>query len=167
MRRRIIIAALSTLALLLALGPPGSASAATANQDQFCVVRPGGAGQILKPGQRCHFLPVATRGFSVYFDAPSGGATSGGICGAITAYPPLDSNMPLNDNGGPGQWDCWPATQLGPGHYGALSRTVHNGFGAIYGVATIVNFSNTTIRFVSQQRGCSDGSNRNCVYYYT
>jgi hypothetical protein len=167
MGKKIWIGALVALSSLALLAPAGSARAATLHGAPFCVVRGSNVGITLKPGQRCTFYPLATNGFFVFFHAIRAGSYSGSICGGITRYPPLNSNTPLNDSAQPTSWDCVPASNLNNRGDSALGRRVQNGFGAVYGQATILNFSNATIKFPDGAGlNCGNGGFVNCVYYY-
>ncbi len=157
-----IVAALASLALL---APVGSAQAASPHGAPLCAVYPGATPLTLKPGQRCSFYPIATRGYWASYHAVGNGHYSGVVCAGITRYPPSNSNTPLNDSGQPGSWNCNPASWTNDQSWNTLAHFVNNAFGAVYGQATIVNFSTATIRF-AYPSGCDLGNLNNCVYYY-
>jgi hypothetical protein len=162
--RAIKTAALAGLTSLALLIPAGSAHAVTLHESPFCVWSSGStAGITLKPGQRCSFWPLPTARFLTWATVVSGGR-SGRICSAITQFPGYVTSNALNDAGqvDPSAWICYEMRDYG--FYGSLlgfGRVVENGFGAVYGQATVLNFSTATIRFYD-----ATSSNQNSVFTY-
>jgi hypothetical protein len=153
MRKRttvILAAAVASLALLV---PAGSAQGATLHTAPFCgSLHPGGGYDpvVLKPGQACTFWPVAVNEaaaiWGIIHDAPGGP----GVCLGVVAYPPgwprtTTALSPVN--GQPGKyWTCKPANQGISG--GSVVWRAQNSFGAVYGQAVLLNFSNATINTI-------------------
>jgi hypothetical protein len=154
------LAGLTSLALLI---PAGSAHAVTLHESAFCVANPGSPYEYpltLKPGQTCSYWPLPTHGFLTWATVVNSGH-SGRICSAITQ--PGTYNA-LNDAGqvDPSAWLCHEMRN--EGFYGTrlgFGRLVENGFGSVYGQATVLNFSTATIKFDAHS-----GYNSNTVWTY-
>jgi hypothetical protein len=166
--RAIKTAALAGLTSLALLIPAGSAHAVTLHEAPFCVWSWGSnSGITLKPGQTCRYFPLPTHGYYTWAKVIDPGSNSGRICAAITQYPGYQTYNALNDAGqvDPSAWTCYEMGGRYPAYAGQLllwARFVNNGFGAVYGQATVLNFSTATIRFVDH---INEDQNSVFVYY--
>jgi hypothetical protein len=138
---RILIAAICVSGVLLASAVPAQASYASV---PFCgSLHPGGGWDpvTLTPGKACTFVPVAVAAFhiewTVTHDAGPGGAI---LIGVVQSPPGYPNGQVLSPAGGPGQWGA--ANLEGGGAY----WFANNGFGAVYGQAAVVNYSNSTVK---------------------
>ena len=160
MRRKTLLAVVAVLASLALFAPAGSAQAATLRAEKFCgSLSPGHGYQsvVLKPGQACTFLPVAVHSIFAQWELVSGSGRSGGVCVAVVQSPPgWPNGQPLSPTGsGPGNyWNCIVPSSAG------IAWTANNGFGAVYGQAVLLNYSNSTIRTVLSTVGVGT------IYYY-
>jgi hypothetical protein len=142
--RTIGLAALVSLALLV---PAGSAKAVNGASVPFCTsLHPNTISQwdpvVVPSGKTCSFYPVAVRSFSAAWSITKAG--HGSVCGGV-----VNSNgSPLDPvTGAPIPWgvkDKSPCVDISI--YRNVAWGARNGFGAVYGQPTILNFSTATIK---------------------
>jgi hypothetical protein len=138
MRKRFAILAVAALASLVLLIPAGSAQAAYGST-KWCV------GTTLSPGEQCGFWPLAVERLGSSWDVLSGG--SGHVCFAILRWESGKPRQPLDDWGQPTNWQCGPLRASPGANWGlGIRNPVTGGFGAVYGVGAILNYSTATIR---------------------
>jgi hypothetical protein len=138
---RALIATMCVSGGLLAGAVPAQATLATV---PFCgSLHPGGGWDpvTLTPGQACTFVPVNVHAMHIEWSITHDGGPGGAILlGVVQSPPGYPNGQVLGPTGAPGQWGG------GNPEGGGAWWFANNGFSAVGGQPTVVNYSTDTIK---------------------